>query len=354
MPPTKLITPPATAPPGVSSQTGAAPARVSRPGHRIHLSRSRAVAHADDLLTAPVRRRPALSYELFPARSEASFERLQEAIAHLEVTDPDYVSVTSRTGYQNFSRVLELTDHVLEETRLRPLVHLTSVGARRQHLVAGIEALLDRGVRGILALRGDLPEGHDPEDDDVPFARGLVELIRSVERDRSALLAAGRIAIGVAAYPVRHPESPTRQHDLEVLVSKARAGADFAITQVFFDPADYCDLVSRARRAGVDIPLVPGFVPTTDPHRLQRLADLSGVQAPRDLLHALETACDDQERRRIGTRFSVDLIRGVLDEGAPGLHLFTFNRHAEALDVLDALDLDRWSTTDTTPAGDPR
>ncbi|MCT1776472.1 methylenetetrahydrofolate reductase [Brachybacterium sp. p3-SID957] len=343
MPPTKLVTPPATAPPVTAPSAPAPSAPAAATG-------TSAVA----LLDAPPRRRPALSYELFPARSGASFERLQQTVAQLEQTAPDYVSVTSRTGYQNFARVLELTDHVLEETRLRPLVHLTSVGARRQHLVAGIEALLDRGVRGILALRGDVPEDHVPEEDEFPFARYLVELIREVERDRSALLAGGRIAVGVAAYPVRHPESPTRQHDIEVLVSKARSGADFAITQVFFDPAAYCDLVARARRAGVDIPLVPGFVPATDPARLQRLAELSGVHAPRELLHALETARDETDRRRIGTRFTVDLIRGVLDAGAPGLHLYTFNRHAEALDVLEALDLGQWTTTDTRHTGDPQ
>lgn len=359
MPPISLVSPPATAPPTgraatAPSATGTRPVRPSRDPVGQRSPSAATLPDPTEHLPAPSpRRRPALSYELFPARTGSSFERLQQTVAQLEHTAPDYVSVTSRTGYQNFARVLELTDHVLEHTRLRPLVHLTSVGARREHLVAATEALLDRGVRGILALRGDVPEGHVPEDDEFPFARYLVELIREVERDRSALLAGGRLAIGVAAYPVRHPESPTRQHDVEVLVSKARSGADFAITQVFFDPADYCDLVTRARRAGVEIPLVPGFIPATDPKRLHRLAELSGVHAPRELLHALECAADDAERRRIGTRFTVDLIRGVLDAGAPGLHLYTFNRHAEALDVLDALDLDRWSTAGTPDPGTP-
>ncbi|UYG17423.1 methylenetetrahydrofolate reductase [Brachybacterium huguangmaarense] len=305
--------------------------------------------------SAPPRRRLALSYELFPARSEASFDRLRETVSQLEATAPDYVSVTSRTGQANLDRVLELTEYVLACTDLRPLVHLTSTGSTRGELELVVRALLDRGVRGLLALRGDVEDAHQADDDEVPFARYLVELIRAVERERTATLGAGRVSIGVAAYPRRHPESPTRRHDIEVLVSKERSGADFAITQVFFDPADYTDLVTRSREVGVQLPIVPGFVPATDPRRLHRLAELSGVEAPRSLLHALETARDDAARRRIGVAFTVDLIRRVLDDGAPGLHLFTFNRHAEALDVLETLDLDRWSAPapHTPTTGDP-
>lgn len=295
--------------------------------------------------TVPLRRRPALSYELFPARSDSSFTSLQETIAQLESTRPDYVSVTSRTGQTNLARVIELTDHVLQETLLPPLVHLTTTGSSRADLARVVEALLDRGVRGILALRGDVDGAYRADLDEVPFARYLVELIRAIEHRRGALLAGGRVAIGVAAYPHRHPESPTRQHDIEVLVSKERSGADFAITQVFFEAAQYTDLVQRARATGVQMPIVPGFLPITQVRRLTRLSELSGVPVPRDLLHALEIATSDAERRRIGLRFTVDLAREVLDQGAPGLHLFTFNQHADALDVLDALDLDRWSTT---------
>lgn len=293
----------------------------------------------------PVRHRPALSYELFPARSDVSFERLRTTIAALEATAPDHVSVTSKTGQGNLGRVLEVTEHLLVATSLRPLVHLTAIGSTREELTAIVGALLDRGVRGILALRGDQPEGHRLEDDEVPFARPLVELIRDIERERTATLAGGRVSIGVAAYPLRHPESPTTSHDTEVLVAKEKAGADFAISQVFFDASVYCALISRAREAGISMPIVPGLVPATNPRRLERLAAISGVEAPRELLHQLETASDEAERRRIGVRFTVDLARRVLDAGAPGLHLYTFNSHADALDVLDHLDLDRWSTT---------
>lgn len=294
---------------------------------------------------ASSRRRPALSYELFPARGDASREKACRAIAALEQTRPDYVSVTCASGRGNFPRVLELTDHILTSTSLRPLVHLTSVGSTEAELSASIRTLLQHGVRGILALRGDIPPGHDPSADEFPFARYLVELIRRIEREETAALAAGRLSVGVATYAQRHPESPSHQHDIEMLLTKENSGADFAITQAFFDPAEYTDLVARARRAGVTIPIVPGVVPMISAHRLTRFAELSGVPAPAAHLHALETAADDAERRRIGIAATAELVSAVLDDGAPGIHLFTFNEHADALDVLDAIDLDRWSAT---------
>jgi len=292
---------------------------------------------------APRSRRPALSYELFPARGDASLEKVRRTVAALECTQPDYVSVTCASARTNFPRVLELTDHILSETGLRPLVHLTSVGSSAADLSVSIRTLMQLGVRGILALRGDIPAGYDTRDDEFPFARYLVELIRRIEREETATLAAGRLAVGVATYAQRHPESPTHQHDIEVLLTKERSGADFAITQAFFDPAEYSDLVRRARRAGVTIPIIPGFVPMTSVRRLTRFAELSGVHAPAEHLHALETASGPEERRRIGIAASVDLIRAVLDDGAPGVHLFTFNEHVDALGVLDKLDLGRWA-----------
>lgn len=136
-------------------------------------------------------------------------------------------------------------------------------------------------MRGILALRGDQTEGYRLEDDEIPFARPLIELIRGIERERTAGLAGGRVSIGVAAYPHRHPESPTTSHDTEVLVAKERAGPDFVITQVFFDLEDHCRVLARSHSAGIHVPLVPGFVPATNLKR----------QAPGDPQRSRSAAC---------------------------------------------------------------
>lgn len=286
----------------------------------------------------------ALSYELFPPRSPAAAETLWTTIRELETTEPDYVSVTYGASGSNRDTAVELINRLVLETTLRPLAHLTCVGNTPQELAGIIGELLDTGVRGILALRGDLPQdGGQPVDGSLRYAQDLIELIRRVEQRRSALLCAGKIAVGVAAYPTRHPESPSEEHDVEVLLAKQRSGADFAITQVFFHPEQYADLLTRARRAGVTIPIIPGVMPFTSLRRLKRLGELTGVEPAAELLSRLAVADSDAERRRIGVNATVDLANAALDAGAPGLHIYTFNEHQSAMDVLEKLALPRYS-----------
>lgn len=282
----------------------------------------------------------ALSYELFPPRNAAAEKNLWATIRELESTSPDYVAVTYGASGSNRSTAVELLNRLLTETTLRPLAHLTCVGNSPEELAEIISELLDHGVRGILALRGDNPAGSSaPQPGSLNYAQDLIELIRRVEQRRTALLCAGKVAIGVAAYPTKHPESPSIAHDIEVLLAKQRSGADFAITQVFFHPEQYADLLTRARRAGVTIPIIPGLMPLTSVRRLNRLATLTGVEPAPELLEALGRAENDAESRRIGVRATVDLARAALDAGAPGIHLYTFNEHGAALDVLDRLEL---------------
>ncbi len=284
----------------------------------------------------------ALSYELFPPRSPAAAETLWTTIRELETTDPDYVSVTYGASGSNRDTAVELINRLVLETTLRPLAHLTCVGNTPSELAEIIGELLDAGVRGILALRGDLPkDSGEPVSGSLRYAQDLIELIRRVEQRRSALLCAGKMAVGVAAYPTRHPESPSETHDVEVLLAKQRSGADFAITQVFFRPEQYADLITRARRAGVTIPIIPGVMPLTSLRRLKRLGELTGVEPAPELIARLAAADSDAERTRIGVSATVDLANAALDAGAPGLHLYTFNEHQSAMEVLDKLSLAR-------------
>ena len=323
---------------GLPSYSTAAP---NGPKPRMQMSPPSLIdTHPNLSDTAPV----ALSYELFPPRSPAAAETLWTTIRELETTAPDYVSVTYGASGSNRDTAVELINRLLLETTLRPLAHLTCVGNTPQELAGIIGELLDTGVRGILALRGDLPkDGAAPVAGSLRYAQDLIELIRRVEQRRSALLCAGKIAVGVAAYPTRHPESPSEAHDVEVLLAKQRSGADFAITQVFFHTEQYADLLTRARRAGVTIPIIPGVMPFTSLRRLKRLGELTGVEPAAELLSRLAVADSDAERRRIGVNATVDLANAALDAGAPGLHIYTFNEHQSAMDVLEKLALPRYS-----------
>lgn len=286
---------------------------------------------------------PALSYELFPPRSSASCEALLDTIEQLAPTNPDYVSVTYSGDQRRKDKTLALLDHLVHETPLNPLAHVTCVGHTAAEMEQAIRRILALGVRGFLALRGDLPpENAVPPE--IPFARSLVDLIRRVESEDFAHLAAGKVSVGVAAYPSRHPESASSLQDLEILLSKERAGADFAITQVFFAAESYGSLVERARGSGVSLPLIPGIMPVTSLSRLIALCSLAGLEVPRGLAYRLETASDGAERHRIGVEFGAELVRASLDAGAPGVHFYTFNEHSAVLDVLDSVDLPRYRT----------
>lgn len=284
---------------------------------------------------------PALSYELYPPRSSANCDSLLATIDELAATHPDYVSVTYSGDAKRKQKTLALLDHLVHETELNPLAHLTCVGHNTAELERATRLILGLGVRGFLALRGDVTAADTLQ---LPFARYLVELIRRVEAEDFAHLAAGKVAVGVAAYPHCHPESSSSLQDIEILLSKQRAGADFAITQVYFEDERYSNLVSTAAGAGVDFPIIAGIMPVTSIRRLLSLCELSGVPIPLKLAHRLESADSALERHKIGVEFAKEQCSRALDAGAPGLHFYTFNEHAAVLDVLSQLDIPSYST----------
>ncbi len=303
--------------------------------------------------------RPTLSYELFPPRNPDAAPRTWQTVRALEATRPDFVSVTYGASGRTRTTSRALVSRILRETTLTPIAHLTCVGASREDVTTIVAEFLDEGVRSFLALRGDPPAGETswrPHPEGLTSAAELVELLRSLEAERCAADPAQAVrglvrplSIAVAAFPRGNaPAGRTRAQDVAALRAKQQAGADFAITQVVYEASDYVELVAEARAAGVTIPIVPGLLATTDPARLLRTQELTGVPVPRALLDLLGSADDEAERHRRGIRFTADVVRGVLDGGAPGIHLYTFNRSEAALDLLDVADL---TSRPTPPVG---
>jgi len=295
--------------------------------------------------------RPTISFELFPPRNPQAAPRLWETVRALESVHPDFVSVTYGASGRTRETSRALVSRLLQETSLSPIAHLTCVGTSRAEITTIVEEFLDEGVRSFLALRGDPPAGDagwHAHPDGLATASELVGLLREIEGRRCTASPAQAVrarvrplSISVAAFPRGNAATGgTRAQDVASLLAKQEAGADFAITQVFYDAEAYLGLVAEAREAGVVIPIIPGIIPTTDPARLVRVAELTGVPVPRDLLDHLGTADDDAERHRRGIRAGVDLIKGILDGGAPGVHLYTFNKHEAALDLLEGAHLD--------------
>jgi methylenetetrahydrofolate reductase (NADPH) len=326
----------------------AAPSDAAAPLDTVAPEVSPRAAGARDALAAIDR--PTVSFELFPPRNPDAAPKLWATIQALGSARPDFVSVTYGASGKTRDTTRGLVRRLLRETSLNPIAHLTCVGTSRAEVTAVVEEFLDEGVRSFLALRGDPPADQPdwhPHPEGLETASELVTLLREIEDRRCRQSQAQKVratvrplSIAVAAFPRGNAGTgSTRAQDVAALLAKQEAGADFAITQVFFDAGSYLDLVAEARQAGVTIPIIPGIIPTTDPARLVRVQALTGVPVPRALLDTLGSIDDDAQRHRVGIRASVDLVNAVLDGGAPGVHVYTFNTHHAALDLLEGAHL---------------
>ncbi|HVQ87806.1 MAG TPA: methylenetetrahydrofolate reductase [NAD(P)H], partial [Actinomycetes bacterium] len=270
----------------------------------------------------------------FPPQTDDGERQLWQAIRELEALSPTFVSVTYGAGGSTRDRTVRLTERIATETTLTPVGHLTCVGATRAELRSVIGAYAAAGVRNVLALRGDPPTGVGTPWQQHPgglaHANELVALIKSL----------GDFSVGVAAFPEGHPESPDLVTDAQALVRKAAAGADFAVTQFFFEARHYFGLVERVAAQGCDISIIPGLMPVTNVKQIKRFAELSGTEFPHWLGERLRAVEDDPVAvRALGVELATELAQELLDGGAPGLHFYTLNRSTATREIYANLDL---------------
>jgi len=300
--------------------------------------------------------RPTVSFELMPPRNPAAAPKFWATAERLVDAHPDFISVTYGAAGTDRDTARSVVDTLLRRTPVLPIAHLTCVGNSRAAVADVVEEFLDSGVRSFLALRGDPPVDQPdwrPSPGGVNSSVELVALMREVERRRceahpgTALRAAAHpMTIAVATFPNGNPAAGTTPaQEIERLLVKQAAGADFAITQLFYEAEVYASFVERARAAGIRIPILAGLLPATDPRRLRRVAELSGIEAPAALVAELESAVDDEARHAAGIAWTASLAQAVLDAGAPGLHVYTFNQARPALDLLEGVNLGGGTTT---------
>ncbi|MBD3368737.1 methylenetetrahydrofolate reductase [NAD(P)H] [Candidatus Fermentibacteria bacterium] len=275
---------------------------------------------------------PVLSLEVFPPRRSSGLDTVFDTLSKLRELQPDFISVTYGAAGSQRDHTVEISSRILSDFEIEPLAHLTCIGHTREEIRDILQKLSDRGIENVLALRGDLPENEEdlPDRRDYVFARDLV-------RDITANSGFG---IGAAAYPEGHVECPRIEQDLQHLKQKVDAGVDFLITQLFFDNRIYYDFVERARKVGIDVPIVPGIMPVLSASQIKRIIYLCGVSIPAGILKLLDHHGDDpREMERAGIEYASRQVCDLLENGVPGVHLYTMNRHRQIRQIAESTGL---------------
>ncbi|MEX1362523.1 MAG: methylenetetrahydrofolate reductase [NAD(P)H] [Nannocystaceae bacterium] len=293
-------------------------------------------------------KRPVFSFEFFPpktAKGEASLLRALERLAPLQ---PDFVSVTYGAGGSTRARTLEIVARIKREYGIEAMAHLTCVGSTRDELAEIVDKLGEAGVRNILALRGDPPKGETSFEPTAGGFRYASELIPFV-RER------GDFSVGAACYPEVHPEATHAAADLSHLRSKVDAGADFLVSQLFFDNAKFFEFERRARGAGIEVPILAGIMPVTNVSQVQRFTQMCGASIPESLSRRLKEAEDDpQEVFWTGVSYAAhqcgQLLRRPDEVSDPfahpvpsvaGIHFYTLNKSPASRAIFHILRVAR-------------
>jgi len=271
------------------------------------------------------------SFEFFPPKDEDGERVLWQSIRDLEPLRPTFVSVTYGAGGSTREGTIRVTSRIAKETSLTPMAHLTCVGHTAEELRAILRAYAEGGVHNVMVLRGDPTDGPGTAwtatEGGFNYASELVDLVHSLDG----------FGIGVAAFPEGHRDAASLEADALVMRRKYDAGADFAVTEMFFRASDYFGLVERCAANGVDFPIIPGIMPITNLRSVERMTELSGRDVPPEVLARFEGVTDPAEVRRIGIEVATELCDKLLAGGAPGLHFYTLNRSKATREIYAGL-----------------
>jgi len=286
----------------------------------------------EHITTILKKKKPALSFEFFPPKTEEGAAALFQTMKNLTPLKPAYVSVTYGAGGTTRTLTQDLVLRIQKETNMTVVAHLTCVGASKDELYEVLSSFWNSGIRNIMALRGDPPKGtaiFKPNKHGFSFAVELVRFIRKEFPD---------MGIGVAGFPEGHPEMPNRLLEMDYLKEKIDAGADYMCTQLFFDNRDYYDFMSRCRLIGIKVPIIAGIMPCTSKSGIKRMAELAlGARIPAPLMRALNRAKTDEAVQQVGSHWATEQVRDLLEHNVAGIHFYTLNKSTATRDIYMSL-----------------
>jgi len=277
--------------------------------------------------------RPVFSFEFFPPKSDEAAADLLEAVAELKDRyHPGFVSVTYGAGGSTRERGVHVVERIQNELDLLAMAHLTCVGHTKEELDGVVDELLGHGVTNILALRGDPPAG---ESRFTAHEGGFAHATDLIAHLRARPDIGKSLGIGAACYPENHPESPSREEDMRWTLAKEEAGAEFFISQLFFDNDDYFAGLERAKAAGIRVPVVPGIMPITNVAQVESFTKMCGAKIPPALMERLEKRRGEPGRvMATGIEWAIDQCIDLLARGAPGIHFYTLNKSEATRTIL--------------------
>jgi methylenetetrahydrofolate reductase (NADPH) len=275
---------------------------------------------------------PCFSFEFFPPKTDEGTSNLLKTLSDLAPLEPGFVSVTYGAGGSTRDRTVELVSHIKRDTGIEAMAHLTCVGHTREELREVLRRLADARVDNVLVLRGDPPQGQKTFEPVAGGFRHATELVRFIREEDF------NFCLGGACYPEGHVETVSRDDDLRNLKEKVDAGLDFVITQLFFDNAFYFDFVERARRVGINVPIVPGIMPITNYEQVHRFTRMCGATVPMRLALQLERVKDQPEAVvQLGVAHATVQCMELLSRGVPGIHFYTLNKSPATRMIVSAL-----------------
>ena len=279
-------------------------------------------------------KRPTLSFEFFPPKTDKGSTELLETVHELGQLDPAFVSVTYGAGGTTREKTRQMVQAIIQGACVPTIPHLTCIGHSAEEMTEILDQYAKDQVGTILALRGDPPHNqpnYDRSRDYFQYASDLVTFIKDHPHP---------FEIGVAGFPEGHPATQNRLIEMDHFRAKIEAGADYICTQLFFDNHDFFDYRDRCALKGINLPIVAGIMPITTLSNMKRMADLAaGSRFPAKLLHALEQAGDDSASiRQAGIDYAIEQCQGLIDGGVAGLHLYTLNKSSATREIASALN----------------
>jgi len=272
---------------------------------------------------------PVFSLEFFPPKKQDDWDKLFATISNLSPLAPSYVSVTYGAGGSTRERTHNLVTKIQQETGLTVVSHLTCIGAEKSEIESVLQNYREHGITNVLALRGDKPANIPTLEEATKDFPHAIDLVRFIKKHFPEM------GIGVAGFPEGHPETPNRMKELEYLKEKVDAGADYIVTQLFFDNHDYFDYVERCELAGITVPIIPGIMPIMSKKGMARMCELAlGSRIPSTLLRKINEAADDKKVAEIGVEWATNQVQELLDHKVKGVHFYTLNLSEATLKIF--------------------